>query len=143
VHETGVKLAVTVQVPEGEPVLPVKVSVAAEHLLVHVLDLAFEALREARWFAEPVVWISGCLSCGWNGRSRSERIHGKERRIQDLAAYPGLDVFDVSWCGERHRFALLVDPGVILSRCRVSTFGDLVKGSDKNTHDPADMVGHA
>lgn len=47
VHETGVELAVAVQVPEGEPVLPVKVGVAAEHLLVHVLDLALEALREA------------------------------------------------------------------------------------------------
>jgi hypothetical protein len=115
VHETGVELAVTVQVPEGEPVLPVKVGVAAEHLLVHVLDLALEALREARWFAEPVVGIGGCLGSGWNGRSRGERIHWEERRIEDFATHPGLDVFDVGGGGERHRLTLLVDPGVILS----------------------------
>ena len=100
--------------------LPVKMGVAAEHLLVHVLDLAFEALREARWFAEPVVGIGGCLSCGRNGGSRGERVHGEERRIENLAAYPGLNVFNVGGCGEGHRFALLVDPGVILSRCGVS-----------------------
>ena len=116
VHETGVKLAVAVQVPECEPVLPVKMGVAAEHLLVHVLDLALEALRKARWFAEPVVGIGGCLGCGRNGRSRGERIHGEEGRIKDFAADPGLNVFDVGGSGERHRFTLLVDPGVILSR---------------------------
>jgi hypothetical protein len=120
VHETGVELAVTVQVPEGEPVLPVKVGVAAEHLLVHVLDLALEALREARWFAEPVVGIGGSLGCGWNGRSRGKRIHGEERRIKDLAADPGLNMFDVGGCRERHRFALLIDPGIILSKQWIS-----------------------
>ena len=115
VHETSVQLAVAVQVPEGEPVLPVKVGVAAEHLLVHVLDLALETLGKARWLAEPVVGVGGCLGCGWNGRSRGERIHGEEGRIEDLAAYPCLNVFDVGGCRERHGFALLIDPGVVLS----------------------------
>lgn len=35
------------EVPEVEPVRPVEMGVAAEHLLVHVLDLWFEALRKA------------------------------------------------------------------------------------------------
>jgi hypothetical protein len=47
VYEASVELAVAVQVPESKPVLPVQVCVAAEHLLVHVLDLGLEALREA------------------------------------------------------------------------------------------------
>ena len=57
VHEASVEFAVAVQVPESEPVLPVEMCVAAEHLLVHVLDLSLESLREARGLAEPVVWI--------------------------------------------------------------------------------------
>jgi len=70
VHEARVELAVAARVPEEEPVLPVEVGVAAEHLLVpykkrhvsacdrkkgrlggvvhvHVLNLRLEPLREA------------------------------------------------------------------------------------------------
>lgn len=57
VHKASVEFAVAVQIPEGEPVLPVEMCVAAEHLLVHVLDLSLESLREARWLAQPVVGI--------------------------------------------------------------------------------------
>ena len=95
--------------------LPVEMSVATEHLLVHVLDLALEALWEARRLAEPVVGVGGRLGCRWDGRSRGEWIHGEEGRIENLAADPRLNMFDVGGCRERHRFALLVNPGVVLS----------------------------
>ena len=56
-HKASVEFAVAVKIPESEPVLPVEMCVAAEHLLVHVLDLGFESLREAGWLAEPVIRI--------------------------------------------------------------------------------------
>lgn len=115
VHEASVELAVAVQIPEREPVLPVQVCVAAEHLLVHVLDLGLEALREAGGLAEPVVGVGLGLRLCRNGRSRGERVHGEEGGVEDFAADPSLDMLDVGGCWQRHGVAVLVDPGVVVA----------------------------
>lgn len=115
VNEASVELAVTVEIPEGEPVLPVQVCVAAEHLLVHVLDLSLEALREAGRLAEPVVGVGLCLCLGWNSGSGSEGVHREQGSVENFAADPGLNVFDVSRGRKRHRVAILVDPGVVVA----------------------------
>jgi hypothetical protein len=112
VHEAGIEFPVGVAVPEGEPVLPVKMGVAAEHLLVHVLDLCLEALGEARGLANPVVWISLDLGRAWEWWSGSEVVGREEALVLDLAGNPGLDVLDIGRSWEVDWVALGVDPGV-------------------------------
>lgn len=68
VNEAGVELTVQASVPEEQPVLPIEVSVTAEHLLVHVLHLGFETLRKTGCLAKPVVWVTCNLRSAWEWR---------------------------------------------------------------------------
>ena len=113
-HEAGIELAIHVQLPELDPVLPVEVGVAAEHLLVHVLDLGVEAGWEAGGLAAPVVVrVGGCDFWGWRERGGGgEVLGGEEFRVLDFAVDPGLDVFDVDGGREVDGVAVDVDPGV-------------------------------
>ena len=94
--------------------LPVEVGVAAEHLLVHILDLGVEAGGEAGGFAAPVVL--GVLGRDFRGRREGrgggEVVGGEEFGVLDFAVDPGLDVFDVDGGGEVDRVTVDVDPGV-------------------------------
>jgi hypothetical protein len=116
VNEASVEFAVGVAVPESEPVLPVEVSVAAEHLLVHVLDLRLETLRKAGGLTDPVVWISLDLSRAWEWWSGGEIVGWEEALVLDLARDPCLDMLDVGWSWKVDWVTLGVDPGVGSSR---------------------------
>lgn len=98
--------------PEVEPVRPIQVGVAAEHLAVHVLDLALEALWEARGLAEPVVGVVGSLLWVRQGWWGLERSRWEDVLVDDLAADPGLDVLDVGGGWKVDRVAVRVHPGV-------------------------------
>lgn len=112
-HKASVEFALALEVVEGHPVRPVEVSVAAEHLLVHVLDLGLEALGETRGFAEPVVGVRGLAVGGRDERGcRSEGIRGEEAGIESLAGDPGLYVLHVLSGGEVDWVAVGVDPRV-------------------------------
>ena len=112
VDEARVELAVAAELPEGEPVLPVEVGVAAEHLLVHVLDLRIEALREAGALAAPLIWIVLVIFDLWERWGGREVIGWEKRLVLDLAVHPGLDVFDVGRSWEVDWVPFRVDPGV-------------------------------
>lgn len=100
------------RVPEEQPVLPVQVGVAAEHLLVHVLAFRLEALREAGRLAEPVVGV-GLQLCGRGERGRAgEGVGGEDGVVLDLARDPGLDVLDVGGSWKVDGIAVCIDPGV-------------------------------
>lgn len=87
-------------------------SVAAEHLLVHVLDFVLEALGEAGGLAAVVVWV---LRGRFDSRERwggGELVVDEDFGVLDLAIDPGLDVLDVDGCREVDGVAFGVDPGV-------------------------------
>ena len=86
--------------------------VAAEHLLVHVLDLVLEALRKAGCLAEPVVWIGLHFVQARERRGRREVVSREEGLVLDFARDPGLDVLDVGCGWEVDGVAARVDPGV-------------------------------
>ena len=111
-HEAGIELSVHAELPELDPVLPVEMSVAAEHLLEHVLHFMLEALRETGGLAAPVVRVLLLLFGLWQWWSACEGVAGEESRVLDLTADPGLDVLDVSGCWEVDWVAFRVDPGV-------------------------------
>ena len=102
--------------------LPVEVGVAAEHLLVHVLDLGVEAGGEAGGLAAPVVVrFGGGDFGGWRERGRGgEVLGGEEFRVLDFAVDPGLDMFDVDGGREVDGVAVDVDPGVGRSKYIIS-----------------------
>ena len=95
--------------------LPEQVGVAAEHLLVHVLDLVLEALGETRGLAAVVVRVLRGGFDSWERRSRGELVVNEDLGILDLAVDPSLDVLDVDGCWEVDGVAFGVDPGVCCS----------------------------
>lgn len=139
-NEARVEVARGIELPEVEPVLPVEVGVAAEHLLVHVLNLMIEAFGEAGCFPAPVVVVR-CRFWGWDLRRRGELIVDEDFRILDLAVDPGLDVLDVHGSWEVDRVAFGVDPGVGGSRIRDSAILTYTAGCNLMTYGPAAMAG--
>lgn len=71
-QEVRVELAIDIVVPKYNPVRVVDVSVAAKHLLVHVLDLILKTLGESRRFTNPAVCVFGDLLDG------GELVSGRE-----------------------------------------------------------------
>ena len=121
------------RVPEGEPVLPVEVRIAAEHLLEHVLDLVEEALREAGAFARPPVGILLHLARARERWRRREVVGWEDAPVGHFAGDPGLDVLDVDRSWEVDWVALGVDPGVGCSERNVSSATQFGPGEDSRS----------
>ena len=110
--KAGVQVARHAKLPKVEPVLPEEMCIAAEHLLIHVLDLVLEALWEAGGLAAPVVRVHHHGFGVWDLGCGGELVADEDFRVLNLAIDPGLDVFDVHWCRQVDRIAFGVDPGV-------------------------------
>lgn len=111
-HEARVELTVSAEVPEVEPMGPVEVGVAAEHLLIHVLDLSLEPLRKTGRLAEPVVGVVGHVLRVRQRWWSLERVGWEKVLVEDLAADPSLDVLDVRWGRQVDWVAVRVHPRV-------------------------------
>lgn len=111
-HETSVQLTVGAQFPESKPVLPVKMRITTQHLLVHIFDFVLEALWEARRLSKPVVRVLFQVAGTWEWRSRCEVVGWENRLVLDFTVDPSLDVSNVGWSWEVDRVALCVYPGV-------------------------------
>lgn len=111
VNEARVQLTGHVEIPDRQPMLPEQMRIAAEHLLVHVLEFALKVLWEARCATKPEVWVFALL-CGWKWLHALEIACGKQGFVLDLAGDPRLDVLDVGWGWEVDGIAVRIDPGV-------------------------------
>lgn len=111
-QEVRVELAVDVVIPKHDPVGMVNVGVAAEHLLVHVLDLVLKPLWETRRFANPAVCVFGYLLNGRELVPGREVTRGEDGLILALASNPSLDVLHISWSWKVNGVTVGVNPVV-------------------------------
>lgn len=139
VDETSVELSICIDIPEDQPVSPVQVCIASEHLLVHVLNFGLKALGKARGLAEPVVAVccnlSGIGQC-WCG---CEGVCWEQRWVEDLAVDPGLNVTNVRWSRKIHWVPILVDPSICSTVPWISM--RVMRTWKHSTHLPAVIVG--
>lgn len=112
VDEAGVELSGDAEMVEVEPVRPVEVSVAAEHLFVHVLDFRLEGAREARGLAKPGVRVGRELRRAWKWWGALVGSGWEDAFVLNLASDPSLDVLDVRHGWDVDGVAVDVDPGV-------------------------------